>query len=406
MDEKKKPVLVQINGASIGSTGKIMRSISTLAQDAGFASHMICAGDFKKANGPQELHPLSHVVEQKFQRKINKFTGMYGHGFPLATRQLIRLLDELRPDIVQLHNLHHQFFDVGTLFDYLKKKNIPTFWTIHDCWAWTGCCGHYTANGCDAWKTGCASCKFLTKYPVIYRDTAHTLFCEKQQWYGNMPNLTMIAPSEWILKEKEQSFLKDIPTVLIRNGIDLNLFRPRESDFRKKYGLEHQFIVLGVSFDWTREKGIDTFVELSKILPDSMKIVLVGGKKSQVKDLPPNILWIPRTESQEQLAEIYTAADVFVNPTLEEVLGLVNIEALACGTPVVTFQTGGSPECLDESCGTVVPKGDIQSMAREAAAWAAKDVSAACHTRAQLYDKDKPFREYIKLYRKAKQVQN
>lgn len=404
MDEKKKPVLVQINCFSNGSTGKIMRSISAVAQDAGFTVHMICAGSLKKVNGSPEMHPLSHVVEQKLQRKLNKFTGMYGHGFPLATRQLIAMLDELEPDIVQLHNLHHQFFDIGTLFRYLKEKKIPTFWTMHDCWAWTGHCGHYIANGCDGWKTGCASCKFLTKYPAIYRDTAHTLFSKKQQWYGNMPNLTMIAPSEWILEQKNQSFLRDTPSALIRNGIDLKLFRPRKSEFRKKYGLDHQFIVLGVSSEWTHEKGIHTWIELSKILPDSMKIVLVGGKKSQVKALPQDILWIPRTESQEQLTEIYSAADVFVNPTLEEALGLVNIEALACGTPVVTFPTGGSPECLDERCGIVLTQTNEAAILRAVESIQMSHdrfTSEDCVRRASLFDGSKCMDRYLELYRGA-----
>lgn len=402
--DKKKPVLVQINCARTGSTGKIMRSLSALAQEAGFESHMICAGSFKKADGPPEMHPLSHLAEQKLQRKLNKFTGMYGHGFPLATRQLIKMLEELRPDVVQLHNLHHQFFDIGTLFVYLKEKNIPTFWTLHDCWAWTGHCAHYMANGCEGWKTGCPSCRFLTKYPAIYRDTACTLLKEKQQWYGDMPNLTMIAPSEWLLREKEQSFLKGIPATVIRNGIDLNIFQPRKSDFRKRHELDGQFIVLGVSSEWTREKGLDTFAGLSQILPESMKIVLVGGKESQVKALPQSILWIPRTESQEQLAEIYTAADVFVNPTLEDNFPTVNLEALACGTPVVTFQTGGSPESLDESCGIVLSQKNEAAILRAVETIRTSNgrfTSENCVQRASLFDGRKCMDRYIELYCEA-----
>ncbi len=400
----KKPVLVQINCSPVGSTGRIMRAISEAAQDSGFESYMICAGDIKKIHGPKGLHPLSHVVEQKLQRKLNKFTGKYGQGFPRATRQLLAMLDAFRPDIVQLHNLHHQFFDIGRLFGYLKEKQLPTFWTMHDCWAWTGHCGHYAANGCNGWKTGCIKCNFLQKYPAIYKDTAHTLFRLKQEWYKGMPNLTMIAPSKWILEQKNQSFLRDTPAVLIRNGIDLKVFRPRKSAFRTTYGIGDKFIVLGVSSEWTQEKGVDVFARLAGLLPGSAQVVLVGGKKSQVSALPSGVLWIPRTGSQEQLAEIYSAADVFVNPTREEVLGLVNLEALACGTPVITLASGGAPECVDESCGIV-----LQTTADAEILQAVKKIMDAggcfsqemCTLRAAGFGADESVHRYLQCYRDA-----
>lgn len=400
----KKPVLVQINCTPGGSTGKIMQSISRAAQNTGFESHMICAGGIRKLHGPEELHPLSYVIEQKLQRKLNKFTGMYGQGFPLATRQLLRMLEEFQPDIVQLHNLHHQFFDIGSLFCWLKEKQIPTFWTLHDCWAWTGHCGHYIANGCSEWKTGCRKCRFLKKYPAIYQDTAHALFVQKQGWYGSMPNLTLIAPSRWILEQKNQSFLRDTPTVLIHNGIDLDVFKPRTSGFRKKYDLENAFIVLGVSSEWTKEKGVDTFARMAGALPDTAKVVLVGGRKSQVSKLPSNILWIPRTESQKELAEIYSAADVFVNPTREDNFPTVNLEALACGTPVIVFPTGGAVECVDESCGIVLSQTSEAAILKAIEAirtFNNRFTKEDCLRRASLFDNRKCMDSYIEHYQKA-----
>lgn len=404
MSSPKKPVLVQINCSSTGSTGKIMRSISAVAQEAGFESHMICAGAYTKIIGPKELQPLSHIIEQKLQRKLNKFTGMYGCGFSQATKQLLNLLDEYNPDIVQLHNLHHHFFNIAALFEYLKKRQISTFWTMHDCWAWTGHCAHYMLQKCEGWKSGCKTCDYLHKYPVIYRDTAHILYQQKQKSYGNMANLTMIAPSEWLLKQKRQSFLCDIPDVLIPNGIDLNTFRPQKSGFREKHNIEDKFIVLGVSSEWTQGKGLDVFIRLAELLPDTSKIVLVGGRKSQVSRLPCNILWIPRTESQEQLAEIYSTADVFINPTREDNFPTVNLEALACGTPVITFPTGGSPESIDESCGIVLSQPDEMAILK-----AIKTIKKAdscftkekCIQRASLYDYRNCMDRYIECYRKT-----
>ena len=213
--------------------------------------------------------------------------------------------------------------------------------------------------------------------------------------------MTIVTPSEWLASLVKESYLKDYPVKVINNGIDLNIFKPTESDFIKKYALENKYIVLGVAFGWGRRKGLDVFIELAKRLDEEKyKIVLAGTDDNVDKLLPDNIISIHRTQNQTELAEIYTAADVFANPTREENYPTVNMEALACGTPVVTFNTGGSPEMLDETCGAAVAKDDNDAMYNEIIRICEKKPYSmeACIKKAKGFDKNEKFGEYIRLY--------
>ena len=401
MKKTARKKLLQVNCSDSGSTGGIMRGIAARAQQHGYECRMLCAPPKPGENRGDDVIRLGNPVECALQRKLNKFTGRYGMGFPLASRQLLQELERFAPDIVQLHNLHHQFFDLSTLFGYLKKHRIPTVWTLHDCWAFTGHCAHYMMNGCERWRTGCGDCPDLQHYPAIYRDTTAQLYAQKAALYANMENLFLVAPSDWTKAQIAASFLRDRPVTVIKNGIDLQAFVPRRSDFRKRYGLEDAFLVLGVSAFWTQEKGLDVFAQLAKELPLPFRVVLVGEIDQKTKSLLPQVLFIPPTRDAVALAEIYSAADVFFNPTREEVLGLVNVEALACGTPVVTFPTGGSPECIDESCGICLAtptaqaaREAIQRMERGELLFKTED----CTQRGQHFDKRKCMAEYQYLY--------
>ena len=213
--------------------------------------------------------------------------------------------------------------------------------------------------------------------------------------------MTIVTPSEWLAGLVKESYLKDYPVKVINNGIDLNVFKPTESDFRKKYALENKYIVLGVAFGWGRRKGLDVFIELEKRFDkEKYKVVLVGTDDNVDKLLPENIISIHRTQNQTELAKIYSAADVFANPTREENYPTVNMESVACGTPVVTFNTGGSPEMLDETCGAAVAKNDIDAMYNEIIRICeAKPYSLeACIKKAKGFDKNEKFGEYIRLY--------
>ena len=255
--------------------------------------------------------------------------------------------------------------------------------------------------GCDKWKTGCYGCPQYKEYPKSLFDNSKYMYRLKKKWFTGVENMTIVTPSEWLASLVKESYLKDYPVKVINNGIDLNVFKPAESNFREKYALENKYIVLGVAFGWGKRKGLDVFVELEKRFDkEKYKIVLVGTDDNIDKLLPDNIISIHRTQNQTELAEIYTAADVFANPTREENYPTVNMEALACGTPVVTFNTGGSPEMLDETCGAAVAKDDNDAMYNEIIRICeTKPYSLeACIKKAKGFDKNEKFGEYIRLY--------
>ena len=284
------------------------------------------------------------------------------------------------------------------LLNYLRKKRIKVFWTFHDCWAFTAYCPHFTMAKCDKWKYECFKCPLYRNYSWLF-DRSNYLYKKKKKCMSGL-NLTIITPSQWLANLVKQSFLKDYPVQVINNGIDLSIFKPSKGDFRERYHLDCKKIVLGVALAWGTSKGLDVFVQLSKRLPRDYQIVLIGTNKIIDKLLPHNIISIHRTQNQQELAEIYTAANVFVNPTREENYPTVNMESLACGTPVVTFKTGGSPEILNKMCGVVVDCDDVDAMETEILNICEKNVFSveACLEHAKTFDMNDRFNQYILLY--------
>ena len=338
-------------------------------------------------------------LEVKVQALKSRILGNYGFNSQRATNRLIKHLDTIKPDIIHLHNLHGHNVHIGKLFSYLKKKNIKIFWTFHDCWALTAYCPHYDMIGCTQWKSeGCSKCP-QKKHYSWFLDRSNYLFEKKKELFSGL-DLTIIAPSKWLADQVKMSFLKDYEVKVINNGIDLEVFCPRESDFRKKNNLEGKFVVLGVAFGWGPRKGLDVFIKLSKCLDDRFKIVLVGTDEKIDKTLPSNIISIHRTQNQAELAEIYTAADVFVNPTREENFPTTHMESLACGTPVIAFDTGGCAEMLNEKCGSVVDKNDVEVLAQRIISVCENHIysAEACMARAKDFDQSVKFEEYIALY--------
>lgn len=388
--------LVQVNAfCGNGSTGRICVEVSRLLSAVQIENYIFYSSG-------QSDYPLGRkymsAVETKVQALKSRIYGNFGFNTQAATKKLINMLDEVQPDIVHLHNLHGHNCNLETLFSYLKHKKIKTFWTFHDCWAFTGYCPHYDMVGCNQWQTGCRKCPQRMKFSWFF-DKSQINYEKKKELFTGL-DLTIVTPSQWLADQVKQSFLHKCDIRVIHNGIDLSVFQPRESDFAARYGCQNKYIVLGVAFDWGVRKGLDVFIELSKKLDDRYQIVLVGTNPNVDKTLPDNIISIHRTQDQRELAEIYSAADVFVNPTREEVLGLTNIEALACGTPVITFDTGGSPECMDEFCGIVVEKNNVDEMTRR--------IIRICETRpfskescvmkAKEFDAKEKFGAYLSLY--------
>lgn len=388
--------IVQINTTcGVGSTGKICVGISRLLTDSGVQNHILYSCD---TSG----YPLGISCSGRRYRKLqalrSRVLGNYGFNSALATRKMIRELERLQPDVVHLHNIHGHDCDLEMLLSYFREHGTRLVWTFHDCWAFTGYCTHFTMAACDKWKRGCADCPQRREYAWFF-DRSAALYEAKKRLFEGL-DLTIVTPSAWLAGLVKQSFLKDHPVCVIHNGIDPEIFHPAAGDFRQRHGLEHKKIVLGVSFDWGRKKGLDVFAALAERLPEDYQIVLVGTDERAERLIPEGILSIRRTQDQRQLAEIYAAADVFVNPTREENFPTVNLEALACGTPVVTFRTGGSPETIDETCGSVVECDDVDALEREILRVCTQTPysQAQCSARAREFEKNRRFREYLDLY--------
>ena len=399
--------IFEINSWDIGSTGKIMLQIAETARRNGL---FVKTGS-SRYNG---LKMLSSQKDNKNHFYFGSFVsfaihyilgrrfGLLGLFSILSTIKLLRDIKKSNCSLIHLHNLHDYSINLPLLFHFIKKKHIPVIWTLHDCWSFTGRCPHFVMTKCDRWKTGCCNCPYPKKsYPQSYIDTTRTMWKLKRNWFMDIEKCTIVTPSLWLADLVKLSFLKNYPVKVINNGIDLSVFKPTRSDFRKRHKLDDRKIVLGVAFGWGERKGLDVFIELVRRLPEDYRIVLVGTDDNVDKRLPTNIISIHRTQDQKELAEIYTAADIFANPTREEVLGLVNVESLACGTPVVTFRTGGSPECIDETCGSVVDCDDVDAMEKEIRRICEEKpyFVEACLNRAKLFDMNARFQEYVDLYK-------
>lgn len=396
--------IVQINGGAKGSTGKIMMGIAEVARAQGH--EVMCASPITTTNRDAGEDCGYYRIGTFNSRRLNvalaRITGFNGCFAWFETYKLLKKIDEFKPDIIHLHNLHDSYINLPMLFSYIKKHNVPTVWTLHDCWAFTGQCPHFTIAKCDKWKAGCHNCPQYKEYPASLYDNTKKMWQHKKKWFTGVKNMTIVTPSRWLARLAQESYLKEYSIQVINNGIDLDVFKPTHSNFREQYGIPgDKYIVLGVSFAWGYRKGLDCFVEMAEKIGERYQIVLVGTDDEIDKNLPHNIISIHRTQNQKELAEIYSAAEVFVMPTREENYPTVNMEAIACGTPVVTFDTGGSPEMLDDKTGIVVDANDIEATKK-----AIKDIceKKRCNDEEYIvaysknFDMKKRFAEYIELY--------
>lgn len=303
--------------------------------------------------------------------------GVYYHGIMTRlfdrmgfysksdTKRLLEKLDAIDPDVVHLHNIHGYYINIEMLFEWLAAHRCQVKWTLHDCWAFTGHCAHFSYEGCEQWLTHCAAedeCRLLNTYPkTISKRSCYKNYDDKKRIFTSVDpsRMTLVTPSHWLAGLVRQGFLSSYQVEVRHNTVDANVFKPTPSDFRNRYGVGERFMVLGVASPWSEKKGLETFCELAKSLDsERFAIVLVGLAPKQAKDIPEEIIWLERTESKQALAEIYTAADLFFNPTVEDNFPTVNLEAEACGTPVLTFDTGGCRETLKRSDSLAISRQD------------------------------------------------
>lgn len=401
--------LLQINPVLRGSTstGRIMQEIGDLALRNGWES---CIAYGRGRDGLLPCHSRTIPVGSRWSTLWHglqtRLFDRHGLASTEATRRFVREIERIRPDVIHIHNLHGYFLDYRVLFDFLSQSGTPVVWTVHDCWLYTGHCYYYSYAGCDRWRTECHDCPQRRAFPASWLvDRSRQNFRDKRASFTSLRKgqLTIVPVSEWIRTEMSRSFLRECDFRVIHNGIDTEIFdicAPQTA--RARYGLGDKHLLLGVASIWSHEKGLDDFIRMAQLLADDELIVLVGIKPSERRRLPPNIVGIARTENVRELAELYSAADAFLNPTWQDNYPTVNLEAIACGTPVVTYRTGGSVEAVTPLTGRVVAQGDVAGMlheAREIRRRGKAYYQPLCRSHAlRSFNKEDRYRDYLHLY--------
>lgn len=389
------------------STGRIMQEIGELMMQNGWESYIAYSrGRDGIKPCKSQLVPVGDKFSVAWHGVLTRLTDRHGLASKRATRQFIKKIEELKPDIIHIHNIHGYFLNYQLLFDYLSKCDIPVVWTVHDCWLYTGHCYYYSFAGCDKWQTGCNHCPQQRKFPAsLWRDRSSQNFEDKKAAFTSMPKelFTIVPVSEWIGNEMQRSFFKGYNFRVIHNGINTEVFKVYDAEqIKEKYNLTGSRILLGVASIWSEEKGLDDFIKLSAMLNDDERIVLVGVDEKTQNSLPANIVGIRRTENIQQLAELYSAAEAFVNPTWQDNYPTVNLEAIACGTPVVTYRTGGSVEAVTVHTGMVVEQGDVKGLltaVREIEKQGKAFYRSSCREYALAhFRKEDRYADYLKLY--------
>lgn len=390
------------------STGRIMQEIGELAMQNGWECHIAYS---KGRDGIRECRsdiiPVGNKWSTAWHGLETRLLDRHGLASDRATREFVKRIEEIAPDIVHIHNIHGYFLNYRILFNFLSRSGIPVVWTVHDCWLYTGHCYYYSYAGCNKWQTGCGHCPQKKEFPASYfSDRSHRNWLDKKTAFTSMPldKLTIVPVSDWIREEMSRSFLKDYHFQVIHNGINTEVFDVYDATaVRQQYSLGDKHIFLGVASIWSREKGLADFIKMSELIGQDEVIVLVGIKPEDMKLLPKNVVAIARTENIRQLAELYSAADVFINPTWQDNYPTVNLEAIACGTPVVTYRTGGSIEAITDTTGFIVEQGDVAGLVDAARCIIRRGKEAyrnVCRQYAVAnFRKEDRYADYLNLYR-------
>lgn len=393
--------ILQINQThKLGSTGKIMADINDVIQKNGHESYMLCAYSLEQRENLYVMDKGRFPLSSKRNILRMRLTGINGYMKKHATQKAMEWVDTIKPDVIHLHNIHGDWIHLETLFAYIKEHEIPVVWTLHDCWAFTGRCSHFELFGCEKWKTGCYGCKNKKVYPISYAfDFSRHMWKDKKDWFTGVDNMRIVTPSKWLKQYVDMSFLGKNPVTVIPNGIDVSYYHPVPTRSKYLSGCDKK-IVLGVASSWSDTKGYSDFLKLDQLLPrDQYQVVMVGLNSRQMKALPKSIIGIMRTQNAEELIELYSNADVFVNLTYQDNYPTTNLEAISCGTPAITYRTGGSPESMisDEY---VVETGNVKAVADEIISVVERPIDICKFREHALsyFDKFEIMKKYIQLY--------
>lgn len=391
--------VLQINTFGNLSTGRIAVDLYNVLKENGHDGLVAYARNTISDGVPHYvIGSMKNVYVDALLTRITDRAGFFSTS---ATVKLIEKIKQYDPDVIHLHNLHGYYINVEVLFDYLRKCGKPVVWTLHDCWAFTGHCCHFSAIKCDKWKIGCYKCPQKHSYPASYVDHSKSNYLKKKELFTSIENMHIVTVSKWLEEVTRQSYLKAYPIETIYNGIDTSVFKPTKSDVKKRLNIENRKVILGVASTWSPNKGLRDFVKLSKMITEDYIIVLVGVNKKQIKTLPNNIIGLSRTNNVNELVELYSAADVFFNASIEETFGLPTVEAMACGTPAIVYDCTALPEVISEESGKIVEANNV-----ELVWWAIQEMkkkkfsSEIIVENAKNYEKNKQYKKYLGLYEK------
>lgn len=381
-----------------GSTGRIC---SQIAESLVKQEHIVKIGYGRHHDQiPDSYLPyalqIGNTASVIYHAWMTRWTDHHGFYSKKATKQFLRYVDAFGPDIIHLHNLHGYYIHIGLLFEYLKAHPIPVVWTLHDCWAFTGHCAAYTFAQCSRWQSQCYDCPQKKRYPQSwFKDNSKQNWLEKRSLFTSLDHMILVTPSQWLSNEIKQSFLNVYPVEVIRNGIDLNIFRkPNDPIMRKS----KKKIALSVASQWNKYKGLDDLVDISKKLENDWELVVIGLTKRQKNMFPPQVICIEKIREPNELANWYAMADVYINTSYEEAMGMTTVEALASGTPVICYRSTAIPEFVDSMCGIVIDPGDTDALVKNLNHAACLKFNFNVDNIAHPYSHEVMCRSYLELY--------
>lgn len=390
----------------IGSTGKIVSDLYEML----LAQGEECVIAYARGHAPESVNTIriGNQLDVYYHGIMTRITDRHAMYSVHATGQLVKRILDYQPDLIHLHNLHGYYLDIRTLFSFLKEYNRPVVWTLHDCWTYTGHCSHYMNVQCFKWKEQCEACPQKREYPgSLLLDHSYENYRVKKELFTSLRHLHLVTPSEWLKGEVEQSFFQGIPCTAVPNGIELETYylkkNGQQDALKQKYGLSGKKVILGVANVWTKQKGWDDFIELSRKLPEDYQVVMVGLNDKQRKELPPSVKGYPRTGGLPELADFYRMADVYFNGSCQETMGMTTGEAICCGTPVVVYNATAVPESVGEGCGIILEPGDVDGVAKACVTLCnqAKDCFAACSSYRNRFGKEAFCDAYSAIYRQS-----
>ncbi len=382
----------------VGSTGRIAAQLKHGVEADGGECIAAYGRGLSKEENTYHIGSTADVYYHVAMTRITDRAGLYSSA---ATQKLCKKITEFAPDVIHLHNLHGYYLNVELLFEFLKSYGKPVIWTLHDCWAFTGHCAYFTDAHCEQWRSHCQKCPLKSRYPASWMaDNCRDNFERKKNAFCSLPKLTIVTPSQWLADLVRQSFLSDYPIKVVYNGIDTGQFRYTPSDFRKTIGAEGKMLLLGVSGVWDRRKGLDDFMELSEELDERYQIVLVGLNKRQLRGLPNRMIGLGHTDSVKQLAQIYSAADYYLNLSREETFGLTVAEAIACNTLPIVYEGTACAEVVRQSAGKVIPR-EKAALVEAVSSRRSNEPAESIQESAQIFSNERFLKEMLEIYREA-----